>query len=154
MPSVTFDGANKIIQLTTGGEYEVDRDIYSAWKLWVALSDNAKYARAFDTTGGDGVSATQSIGKYFFIRNDSGWRIRTPDVDSEVTLNGNIYARVTGVPVYVRAGGYDSLVTASTSVNAVILEVSTGSGSGLTATEGETLDRIDTNTKLTLNLTY
>ena len=70
MADATFDGANLYITLPSIGSFDTQTEIYSAWKEWIALSDNAKYPPAFDTTGGDSVGSNQEIAPYFFCRND------------------------------------------------------------------------------------
>ncbi len=97
MAPATFDGPNLLITLPapTAGLLTVDvqEDIYADWKVWVKDSDNAKYATAFDVTGGDPIPGGALISGSYFLRNDLGWRIQTTDADQEVTLNGNLYPR-------------------------------------------------------------
>ena len=52
MADATFDGANLHITIPSTGTFDAERDLYSAWKRWITLSDNAKYPAAFDTVGG------------------------------------------------------------------------------------------------------
>ena len=89
MADVTFDGTARLVIINTGIT-EIDAaDIYSWWKQWVLVFDNAKYLNAFRTTGGDPVSDTVDISAYFFLAND--WRIRSWEGDHTLTVNGNLY---------------------------------------------------------------
>lgn len=91
--ATTFDGDNLLITLNAGGSvHTVDAqvDLYSDWKEWVKLADNAKYPPAFRTTGGDPLTPGISAGAYFFIRNDLGWRIKPAEEDATITLIGNL----------------------------------------------------------------
>ena len=79
----TFDGPTLNIALPPGTVLDA-QDLYSRWKDWVKLSDNAKYPAAFSSTGGDDiVSGISAIPHYAFL--DNHWRI-SPD-ESDHTLN-------------------------------------------------------------------
>jgi len=90
----TFDGANKLITLDapTSGvlDVNVEQDLYSDWKEWVLLSDNAKFLPAFRGAGGDPLTPGVEAGAYFFLRNDLGWRIISSDADQTVNYSGNL----------------------------------------------------------------
>ena len=132
MTVATFDGPNLTIQLPSIGTYDVQRDLYSAWKQWAALTDNLKYLPAFDTTGGDVISAGQTIAPYFFCRNDLGWRIRMPEADGEIPVEGNLFARLSTVPLFEQAAGFDAFLRLEVSSRAVVIESGV---SGLTPAE-------------------
>lgn len=102
---VTFDGINLRIILPAVGDYAVDKDLYSDWKEWILLSDNAKFPPAFDTTGGDPISATTKIAPYFFLRNDLGWRIKAPEQSGEINIDGNLFGRDSLLPIFVQPTG-------------------------------------------------
>jgi hypothetical protein len=96
MAFVTFSGQNKSMNITIGGsEINVEKDLYSGWKVWTTESDNAKYLQAFRTFGGDPTSAGQFAPKYFFLLN--GWRVY---VDGTVTANVDV-----ALNLYVDGGG-------------------------------------------------
>jgi hypothetical protein len=141
MPVVTFIGGERIIQLPTIGTFEVERDIYSAWKEWVLLGDNAKYELAFETTGGDDIGGGQEIAPYFFCRNDNGWRIKAPPENGEIIIQGNLFPRLASQPVFVESTGFDAFIRQEVSTRAVVVETGV---SGLTATESNKLDLIST----------
>tara|TARA_R110000796_G_scaffold23554_1_gene67360 strand:+ start:5736 stop:6167 length:432 start_codon:yes stop_codon:yes gene_type:complete len=132
MPNATFDGNNLYIALPSVGSFDTQVNIYSAWKEWVALSDNAKYPQAFDTTGGDEVGNNQSVAPYFFCRNDLGWRIKMPQEDGEITVSGNLFARNPAQPLFEQTSGFDAFLRLEVSTRAVVVEVETGA---LTATQ-------------------
>jgi len=102
MAKVTFNGATKRIQVNTGiTQLDVQNDLYSDWKEWVLLSDNAKYLQAFRTFGGDPTSTTQSAPKYFFLTND--WKIL---IDNEnVVVQVNLYTEDGSSPFIVQNNG-------------------------------------------------
>jgi len=86
-----FDGNNLRIILPAGiTNIDVEADLYSQWKEWVKLSDNAKFPPAFRTIGGDPLTPGIDAGAYFFIQNQDGWRIRPAEEDATVFLNGNL----------------------------------------------------------------
>lgn len=96
MAKITFDGANKIIEVNAGvSQIDVQTDLYSEWKAWlVEDADNMKWAQAFRTFGGDitsydpGTGTTQYAPRYYFLMN--GWRIKI-DNGLIVNINTNLY---------------------------------------------------------------
>ena len=103
---VTFDGENKLIIINEGvTEVDVKVDIYSDWKEWKLLRENTKYDAAIRAVGGNEIGIQRALGGTFFLIN--GWRIRGPNENATITLNGNIFTdNVDGVlfepndPVY------------------------------------------------------
>ena len=122
--SVNFDGINKVISLPNTGSYDTEINLYSEWKEWIALSDNAKFLPAFDTTGGDDIGTGQEIAPYFFLRTDLGWRIQAPEQDGDVVIQGNLFPRVSGQSLFLPPlGDYTVLITQSLSAKAVVLNL-------------------------------
>ena len=140
MANATFDGANLHIVLPSTGTFDVEKDLYSAWKMWVASSDNAKYLPAFDTTGGDNVGGGQEIAPYFFCRNDVGWRIKMPSDNGEIIVTGNLFPRDPSTALFEQTAGYDAFLRLEVSTRAVVVTVN--SGSGLTDAQSAKLDLI------------
>ena len=128
MADVTFDGTAKLVIINTGITEVSSADIYSWWKEWVLISDNAKYLSAFRTTGGDPVSAQVSISAYFFLTN--GWKIRSWEGNHTLTVDGNLF--VDGgaeFPFVPTIGNWTVLVTLQVSPQSQT--VSTGVGTVL-----------------------
>tara|TARA_R110002153_G_scaffold147333_1_gene298549 strand:+ start:950 stop:1414 length:465 start_codon:yes stop_codon:yes gene_type:complete len=121
MPNATFDGANLHISLPSTGSFDVEGDLYSAWKEWIATSDNAKYPPAFDTTGGDSVGADQQVAPYFFCRNDLGWRIKMPTDNGEIIMSGNLFPRDPSTTLFEQTVGYDAFLRLEVSTRAVVI---------------------------------
>jgi len=127
---VTFDGPNTTIILPTTGVYNVEEDLYSDWKEWVATGDNAKYLSAFDTSGGDDIGGGQSLSGYFFLRTDNGWVIKAPEEDGDVIIEGNLFPRISGDPVFEAPDGpFTVLITQSQSISAITVDGGSGGGS-------------------------
>lgn len=139
MADATFDGDNLYIILPNIGSFNTQTNIYSAWKEWIRLSDNAKYSPAFDTTGGDDVGGGQLIAPYFFCRNDLGWRIKMPAANGEIVLSGNLFPRVPSISLFEQTTGFDAFLRLEVSTRAVVIERNT---TGLTAQESSKLDEI------------
>lgn len=86
-----FNGNTLIITLDSGvTSVDVETDLYSDWKEWFKISDNAKYPNAFRTSGGDPLQPGIDAGAYFFLQNDAGWRIKPPEENISVLLTGNL----------------------------------------------------------------
>ena len=122
MADAIFDGVNKFIQLPSIGSFDAQVNLYSAWKEWVALGDNAKFLPAFDTTGGDEVGSGQEIAPYFFCRNDLGWRIKMPQANGEIVLAGNLFPRDPNTELFLATTGFDAFLRLEVSTRAVILK--------------------------------
>jgi hypothetical protein len=121
MADALFDGINKFITLPDIGEFDAQVNLYSAWKEWVQLGDNAKFLPAFDTTGGDQVGADQEIAPYFFCRNDLGWRIKMPAANGEIVLAGNLFPRDPSTPLFLATAGFDAFLRLEVSTRAVVI---------------------------------
>lgn len=106
---VTFDGVEKKIYLSPNvTSFSVKDDIYSAWKEWVRIRDNAKYLPALRTIGGDPVGGGQYAGDIYFLIND--WQIV---VDHTVKVTGILYHDNPSLDPYVvlPGGGVTSTVS-------------------------------------------
>src|SRR5574338_690966 len=88
----TFDGANKLIILSSGTTSFTAQEIYSRWKDWMLEDDNSKYEIAFTSVAGDPISATQTISPYIFLNTSAGWRIRAQESDHTLSISGNLYS--------------------------------------------------------------
>lgn len=96
-------------------------EMYSAWKEWFKTGSNSKWPFAFDTTGGDPVTATANVAAYFFVRNDNGWRIRPPEEDLNTVIVGNVYGRDPSLDIIVpTAGAFTSLVQIERDASSVV----------------------------------
>jgi len=97
-----FDGPNLRIILAAGvTEVDIEPDVYSQWKEWFKLDDNAKFPPAFRTIGGDPLTSGIDAGAYFFIRNDFGWRIRPAEEDATILITGNLAPQDSTDPIAV-----------------------------------------------------
>jgi len=94
MADFIFDGPNRIIQEPVGAGntlFDVDRDIYSAWKRWVQSGQGAKYLDAFLIEGGTPIGTTGFFTGVTLILTN-GWKIRGADHDHQVFLDGNLFS--------------------------------------------------------------
>lgn len=131
----TFDGPNRRIveQVPTQYDmvYDVGRDLYSAWLLWLAESDNAKYALAFETDGGREIRPGLRRGAGFFLQ--FGWRVKLHESEhSAIFEGGDLFVQTgdghgTGQPV-LPATGFLVPVYLERSSRSLERQISTGSG--------------------------
>lgn len=140
--AVTFDGPNLRIVLSTIDDLDVQDDLYEAWKDWVKTADNAKYPIAFDTLGGDSIGPTSEVAPYFFLRNDLGWRIKSPEASGTINIEGNLFGRSSDLPLIVPPVGsftimYNLVITSRGTVSLV------STGSGLSSEQDLRLARIE-----------
>lgn len=141
--SVTFDGINKQIFINEGvTTVDIKEDVYSGWKEWVQVRDNAKYQPAFRTSGGDPAGTGQFTGDFYFLIND--WQFV---VNKLVRFNGNIYSDNPDLePFIINSGGG---VIVNQSLLAVGIETSSSS---LTPAQVAQLDEILKQAKLAVAL--
>lgn len=86
--SCIFDGENKLIYVNPViTAVNVKEDVYSDWKEWALVRDNAKFLPAIRTTGGDPVGGGEFTGDVYFLIN--GWRII---IDHSLNIDGVIYS--------------------------------------------------------------
>lgn len=112
--SVTFDGANKLIYIEPQvSNIDIEADLYSAWKEWVLIRDNAKFLQAMRGVGGDPLP-TDFLGATFFLTN--GWRIV---LDHGVDFVGNMYTEEGTTPFNAVAGQQVSTSTVSNIVSKI-----------------------------------
>lgn len=140
----TFDGDNKRIYLPSGVNTLSVQELYSDWKEWVGLGDNSKYLPTFSTIGGDPISSTVSVGRYFFILND--WKIKPYEADHVLAVDGNLFVDGgVGNPFTQPSGTFNILINLSTSNQAVLVQ-----GSGETAALTRIERKVDDITALVL----
>ncbi len=86
---ISIDPENKLFIIRSGiTSIDVQVDLYSVWKRWVKLYDNAKWLAAFRTFGGDPTSESQFAPRYFFLINN--WKVCAQDV--LVVVQTNLYS--------------------------------------------------------------
>lgn len=84
----TFDAGNSL-QILNGGTVvaSVSR-LYSDWKDWVRLSNNAQHDFAYAPLGGDTISGGITVALYAFLLN--GWQIRPQEADHTLAVTSGI----------------------------------------------------------------
>jgi hypothetical protein len=139
MPKVSFDGLNKIINVTqapVGGYIDLDVkvDLYSDWKEWVLENDNSKYLMAMSAVGGDPLPGSRALGSTFFLTNN--WKIRSYESNHVLRVEGNLYCDDGAIPYVSTLGNYNVMVISSVSS---LVDVVTTGGSALTQPEHDKL---------------
>lgn len=83
----TFDGAAKVISLSSGTTNIVLGDLYSRYKDWLRLG-NAGTAQAMLTVGGESIDsgAGTLVPLYLFFLN--GWKLRPQEANHTLTVEG------------------------------------------------------------------
>lgn len=106
---VTFDGVNRRIYISTNvTQLDVKEDLYSSWKEWTRIRDNAKYHAAFRNIGGDPVGNGLYAGDIYFLINN--WQIV---VDHSISLVGTLYQDNNLSPYIIMPGGGVTAVTSN-----------------------------------------
>lgn len=124
-----FDGANKIAQEPLGATdviWDLDRDIYSAWKRWAAAG-GAGALNAFIVEGGTPIGSTGiSTGSSFVLVN--GWKMRLAEYDHHSTVIGNLFSDDGVVSVPALSGSSTLFVQGAVAAQGI----NTGESFGLT----------------------
>jgi hypothetical protein len=102
--AITFDGANKQIVLDAVTTEYTAIEIYSRWKDWVQ-GGQGNWLEAFAAFGGDPLGGGQISPIYVFLRNDLGWRIKRPESDIDVLINGNLVGTDSGLAILTGPNG-------------------------------------------------
>lgn len=115
---VTFDGVNKIVQVTqapslVGGEWIVDLDVkvdvYSDGKEdWLADSTLNKLRYPVEAIGGQPLPGSKALGTTYFL--NYGWRIRPYEASHTLNVNGNLYTPEGESPFVPTVGTYNVFV--------------------------------------------
>lgn len=102
---VVFDGENRIIRVSEGvTSLDIKKDIYSDWKEWSRISDNAYWPSACRSIGGDVTVQGQRAGDIYFLENN--WKLFIDITQVKVTgalFSDNFdtaYHDLKGVPVF------------------------------------------------------
>ena len=108
MPS--FDGENLVITLdpTVAGVLDVDviDNLYEPWKDWVRAKPQRRgYPQAFRPDGGNPLSSIIDQGRYTFLNNVDGWRIKPHESDGTYYLTGNLAVEDTALPAFLPTDG-------------------------------------------------
>ena len=138
MADFLFDGTAKTITEPAGAgntSYDVERDIYSAWKRWVTDDEGSKYLEAFSVEGGTPIGATGLFtGTTFILVND--WKIKAASHDHILTLTGNLFSDDNVLSV--STSGYSVLINVVSSIGAQGIST----GSALTAAQDTKLTEL------------
>lgn len=118
----TFNGVAKTITLSSGTVTLDLVDLHSRWKDWV-LAENAGFAQAFKTVGGD----IPAIPLYLFLLND--WRIVPQSANHTLSItNGILEVDGGGEPFVDPAGSYAIRINRQTPGIAIGYSTTGGSG--------------------------
>ena len=130
---VTFDGVNKIIQITSApvlvdGDWVVDIDfkehIYSDGKVdWLGDQDLRRRYFPVRPVGGDALPGSKALGSTFFLAAD--WKIRPYEADHVFNLNGNVYSEDGTSPFTSVVGTYNVMIinTVSSLVDSTVQQL-------------------------------
>lgn len=98
---VSFDGVNRTITVAPSvSQIDVKVDLYSSWKEWLRLYDNAKFLPAMRSIGGDPIGGGVFAGDLYFLQN--GWRVV---VNHLVSLRGSLFTEEGASPYIIGEGG-------------------------------------------------
>jgi len=99
---VSFNGLEKTITVKPMiDNVNIQKDLYSGWKVWSILDNNLCFLQAFRTFGGDETVEGQITTQYFFLMN--GWRVV---VDGQhVNFSSNLYTDEGETPFVIYNGG-------------------------------------------------
>lgn len=112
MSKVTFDGNNRVIQVTSGvTDINFEIDVYQEWKQWV-LNGNMSYHPFVRKIGGEKlIEGELYLPTAYIIYN--GWKIRPQESDHILKIRSNVFT-VDNSPIYTLPTGYQIVVDVET----------------------------------------
>lgn len=132
--AISFNGATKVISLSSGTTSLDVKDLWSRWVDWVLTGDNSKFPIAMSQLGGndiDPVSGT-SVPIYIFLEN--GWKIRPQESNHTLNVSGGVLVVNGGGDPFVNTlGSFVVRINYSQPVQAIT--VNTAGSSGPSATD-------------------
>jgi hypothetical protein len=132
----TFDGEALLIipaDAPVGGVVHVELgDMYSRWKNWVQIGNNAKYPKTFAILGGEPITATTFVTPYFFLQN--GWKIRPYEADHVFEIEGALVPELGTRAIVSTLGSFNVVVRTILPLQSVTTLVD--GGVGLTYPDG------------------
>ena len=131
-----FDGPNKVVYEPAGSgdtSFNVERDLYSAWKRWVATDEGSRYDPAFLPEGGTPIGSTGIFtGKTVVLVN--GWKVRAASHAHQVTLNGNLFSDDGVVSVPTQSFNATIFVNSSVAAQGIAIDGATAEQTALLQT--------------------
>lgn len=126
-PKTTFN-TTSFLQIADTGVIQLSiQELYSEWKDWILLTNNAQYTFMYVALGGNPISGAISLPFYIFM--DNSWRIRPQEADHTLNIVEGIVV-ATGDPFVDTVGAFTVRINYQQPVQA--LTVSTGGGGGAT----------------------
>jgi hypothetical protein len=125
--SLTFNGVDKVITLSSGTTSLSVRDVWSRWVDWFLTGDNSKFLPAFVQVGGNDIDPASgtSIPIYAFLMN--GWRLKPQEANHTLSVSdGILLVNGGGDPFNNTTGAYTVRINYQQPVQAIT--VSTGGG--------------------------
>lgn len=128
----TFDGPNLLAIIKPGvTAVDIQQELYSAWKedLRLAVGDDlSKFPPLFiESIGGNDFGGGKVLSPFLIFNNTDGWRIRGPEENSEIVLDGNLFPESPATAITVPTiGAFTQSLIFQRSVDA--FTVTTGGG--------------------------
>lgn len=119
----TFDSVNSLQVLNGGTVIASVSRLYSDWKDWVRLGNNAQHDFAYAPLGGDTVSGGITVALYAFLLN--GWKVRPQEADHTLSVTSGILVAA-GDPFVDTLGAFTVRINYQQPVQ--VLTVTSGSG--------------------------
>ena len=124
-PISTFNSGSKLQILDSGVTDVTVSELYSDWKDWLRVSNNAQYDAAYSQLGGNAVTPGISVPYFVFLEN--GWKIRPHEANHTLVVSGGTLV-ASGDPFQDTVGNYRVRINYQQPVQAIAL-----GGSSLTA---------------------
>ena len=136
MALYNFDSVNRIIQLTSTGELDMN-DLYSRWKdaVLTTIPDAVQALRVIK----EPLSGSTFVGPFYFLMND--WQISPVDTPHELVINGTLVQDATSTKNVLKLDGLSNSVSVNRLVATEVRTVELGT-SGLTPDESNQLASI------------
>jgi hypothetical protein len=133
--SITFDGASKVIGLTSGTVSLSVRDLWSRWVDWVLTTDNSRLLLAMTVLGGDDIDPAAGTKVPVYVSLINGWRVRPQAANHTLNVSDGVLLVAGGGDPFLDQTGFTVRINYQQPVTAI--SFATGGGAAVFPTASE-----------------
>jgi hypothetical protein len=135
--SITFDGASKVIGLTSGTVSLSVRDLWSRWVDWVLTADNSRFPLAITVLGGDDIDPAAGTKVPVYVSLINGWRVRPQAANHTLNVSDGVLLVAGGGDPFLDQAGFTVRINYQQPVTAISFATGGGAAGGSVPTAAQ-----------------